>query len=557
MKTLKLSNLSADPQQRSRLVRAGVCLALAVLTWSAFAMVLDNEFIDFDDPEYVTDNPYVTQGLTWTSVRWAFTSGYMMIWHPVTWLSHMLDVELFGLNPRGHHLTSLLIHLFTVLLLFGWLRRTTGDLWASALTAALFAIHPLRVESVAWVAERKDVLSGFFGVLSLWAYGSYVQKGTVARYLLVTVLLALGLMSKAMLVTWPVVLLLADVWPLRRFSNDPEKTIAAQRRSVRFCLLEKAPWLALAGAAVLITLYLHRDGGASSTGAKAPFAILAENALLSCFRYLGKMVYPVNLSLVYPFWPAFHPLRLVAAAAGLAAVSAAAALQIRKRPWLFTGWFWYVITLLPVIGLIHAGSQRMADRYTYLPSIGITAAAAWTLCRWGRRGRAQRWTAGAAAGAAILLLLSLTWLQTYRWKSSLILFEHSIRVTGGDNPTLQVNLAHVLWERGYRREAIAQTRAVLERHPRDYQSAVNLASFYTQMGEHEKAVGYLEAALQTHPNRANTLRGYLAAVYRDRGDLRKAAKLLEEILQSDPENSGARSELAEIRRKQNGTGRDL
>lgn len=516
-----------------------ICL-LVLLTWSAFSNILGNDFIDFDDTEYIVDNPYVRMGLTKESVQWAFTHFFMGNWHPLALLSHMADVELFGLDPAGHHLSSLLLHMLTALILFEWLYRLTGAFWSSAAAALLWTVHPLRVESVAWAAERKDVLCGFFGILALWAYTAYARRPAFCRYGLTIVFFLLGLLSKGMIVTWPFLFLLLDVWPLGRFR---------QRQDAVRLFAEKLPFFAISFLFSLILLSAQKHGGAVSDWAVCPFPIRLENAALSYFRYLWKMIWPAGLSILYPFWPQFHPLRLAAALFGLGAVSAAACTQIRKRGWIFTGWFWYLITLLPVIGLVQIGRHCMADRYTYLPSIGIHIAVLWSVRQWACRNRLRTILSAAAFMLSIGAFLFVSWMQTYRWQNTLTLFEHSIRVTG-DNPTLEINLAYRLAKLGQIERAIETTESVLQRHPKLYQAAVNLGSFYLQKKDYTAALSYLQKALLNHPQRREEVLGYMGAVYKQMGQLDTAKQCFQECLRSNPHHARVLTELGEIRLQQ-------
>ena len=378
------------------------CAALGGVTLATFWPVLHNDFIGLDDKDYVVYNPRVTGGLTWQNAAWAFRTGFRGNWHPLTWLSHMLDAQCFGLAPAGHHLTSLLLHTANALLLFLLLQRLTDAHWRSAFVAALFALHPLRVESVAWVAERKDVLSTFFFLLALHAYVRYVQvrEGRTAWeaaghcphtprarvssrppfwYGVTLGLFVLGLMSKAMVMTLPCVLLLLDYWPLRRM-----QTKSAQSKANRFLplLAEKLPFFVLALGAGIVALLAQTN--AHAVAFRLPLASRLANATASYWKYLGKMIWPVDLAVFYPLpkalYTAAHPClnwRFAVGAFALAALSLAVVLRRRRQPWLGVGWFWYLGTLVPVIGLIQVGGQAMADRYTYIPLIGIFLCIAW------------------------------------------------------------------------------------------------------------------------------------------------------------------------------------
>jgi len=513
-----------------------VCL-LIILTWSAFSNILQNDFIDFDDTEYIVDNPYVRMGLTLESIRWAFTTVFLGNWHPLTLLSHMADVELFGLHPAGHHLTSLLLHLLTAIALFEWLRRATGSLWCAFAAALFFSIHPLRAESVAWAAERKDVLCGFFGVLTLAAYCAFTKKKTFSSYGLTFLLLSLGLLAKGMLVTWPLVFLLLDVWPLERM-----KTI----KDLKPLLLEKIPFFLLCIGFCFVLYFAQKQGGAQTDWTVYPLRYRLENAAVSYFRYLSKIFYPTNLSVLYPLRPDFSLIRLGFSLGALLGISVFFGLQSRRRPWLFVGWFWYLIVLLPVIGLVQIGRQAMADRYTYLPSIGAGIALFWAVREWTRARPGRIVSAGVLCAAGFAALLFGTWIQTYRWKDTITLFEHSIQVTG-DNPTLEVNLAYRLAQTGQLDRAIEMSESVLERYPNLFQCAVNLGSFHLKKNNYEKALFYLQKALAIRPKNHSEILGYIAEVYLRSRQIEAAEKTLLEALQDSPRNARLLNALGEVR----------
>ena len=437
---------------------------LATLTSAAYAPVRFSEFIRLDDGFYVVHNPHVTGGFSWANFAWAFQTGYEGNWHPVTWLSHMLDAQLFGLHPLGHHLTNLVLHVANVGLLFMLLRRLTGAVGRSFVVAALFALHPLHVESVAWVAERKDVLSTCCFLLALGAYVRYARpRGGAAghhwtAYLLALMWFALGLMSKPMLVTFPFVLLLLDVWPLARAQiGGTTSASTAADRPVGWgrLLVEKIPFFALTAASCVVTFLVQEKSHA--TGLVLPLGSRLANAAASYWRYLGQTVWPVHLAVYYPHPDLRHPIShqwplgcILLAAVGLAAVSAAVLWRWRRAPWLAVGWFWFLGTLVPVIGLVQVGIHGWADRYTYIPHIGLFIGVVWGLeALW--RGRVAtlglrpkvefggsdlqpRWTGSrtlaTVAGAVVLGCGVLTFHQTTFWQSNLVLFQHALAVTG-------------------------------------------------------------------------------------------------------------------------------
>jgi protein O-mannosyl-transferase len=431
--------------------------ALALLTLFAFLPVLGNGFVLLDDAVYVTGNARVNQGLTGESLSWVWSANVGNNWHPLTVLSHMLDCQIFGLEPAGHHLTSLLLHLANVLLLFEVLRRMTGAAWPSAAAAALFAIHPLHVESVAWVAERKDVLSTCFWILAMGAYTLYVRRPSTGRYLLVALAMVLGLMAKPMVVTLPLALLLLDVWPLGRLRLEP----GWGRRLARLAI-EKLPLLGLSAAASVITLQYQTTSLVALE--VLPWRFRLANAAVSYATYLGKTLLPRNLAVFYPIQFAISPWKAWGAAALIAALTALVVWRMRKSPWLLVGWLWFLGTLVPVIGLIQVGRQAMADRYTYIPSIGLFLAVCWEL-RSLAGSRKRRAALAAAAVAAILALTAATRQQVRHWSDSISLFRHAVEVTH-DNYVARLGLAKALAWRGDWTGAAEQYRAVLVLRPR-------------------------------------------------------------------------------------------
>jgi tetratricopeptide (TPR) repeat protein len=479
-------------------------LALILLTLVTFWTALHCQFVDYDDNDYVTRNPHIQSGITAQSVAWAMTARYVGNWHPLTWMSHMLDYELFGLNPEGHHATSLLLHALNVVLLFLVLRKMTGAHWRSAFVAALFAVHPLHVESVAWVAERKDVLSTFFGLLAIAAYLRYTEKPKLTRYLPVALLFALSLMSKAMLVTLPFVLLLLDFWPLKRIAlsrtsiSSPESNTDDFRNQLLRLgrlILEKVPLLALSCISSLLTVSAQ---GFAVGQLKLPFYVRLANAVLSYFRYIAKMLWPTKLVVLYPFpsgvlWPV-----IIASIAILGFTL----LVFRFRsnyPWLFTGWFWYLGTLIPVIGLVQVGMQSIADRYTYVPSIGL-----FVILAWGGFALADRWridpvSLGVLSLIPIAICAGITRHQLTHWKDSTALFEHTLRWTSG-NAIIENNLAAVYLARGEVDAAAEHAAAAVKISPENTDALSNLGSALLSKGKVDESIACYRRALQIHPN---------------------------------------------------------
>lgn len=473
----------------------GICLFLAALVWIVFGQTLQHQFINFDDDAYVYQNPMVKGGLTPAAVGWAFTHKHQDNWHPLTSLSHILDCQLYGLNPGGHHLTSVLLHGATAILLFLVLRQMTAAQWPCAFVAALFAVHPLRVESVAWVSERKDVLSGLFFVLTLGAYLRYVRRPkSLLNYLLVLLLFGLGLMSKPMLVTVPFVLLLLDYWPLRRFPQPARFSIPQP------LLLEKIPLLVLSTISCLITLRVQ--SGAIHDAQVVPMALRIENAIVSAAAYLAQMVYPANLALSYPYpINGLPPWEIALALLVLVAFSAAAFYWRNQRPWLLTGWFWYLGMLVPVAGLVQVGGQARADRYTYLPQIGICLLLTWTLVELSERWRNGRFILAGSAAACIAILAAGARAQTAFWRNSESLWTRALACTT-NNALAESNLGSLLYQDGRLDEALAHSQKALEIQPDDV-GANNCVGFVLlQKGQVDEAIAHFHTALRARPDYA-------------------------------------------------------
>lgn len=465
-----------------------VCLALALLTLLVYWPSLDGEFLRYDEEAYVTKNPVVQQALNPEGIAWAFSLDPSTIyWHPLTWLSHMLDVQLFGLNPRGHHLGSVLLHTLSTLLLFLVLLRATGRFWPGAVVAVLFSLHPLHVESVCWIAERKDVLSGFFWMLTMGAYVLYVERPGAMRYVVVLVCFALGLMSKPMLVTMPFVLLLLDYWPLRRLSRENWPKLA----------LEKLPFLVMAAAAGAMAFLVQRDLGAVSLLDELPLRIRLGNALVSYAGYLANTVWPVRLATFYP-----HPgldletWRVVVGGAVVVAVSAFVIWQ-RHRRYLTVGWLWYLGTLVPVIGLVQAGDQSMADRFTYIPLIGLFIMIAWgvpDLLPEKVKGRSRQLALGVPTAVVFLALTLLTSNQIATWQNSIQLWQRALVVTEG-NYFAHNNLGQAFNDAGRYEEAAEQYAAATVLNPAWPEGYSNLGIVLTELGRTDEAIAEFQIAL--------------------------------------------------------------
>ncbi len=472
-----------------------ISLFLASITLGTFWPVLKHEFVQYDDDKYVTDNPHITGGMTLQSVVWAFTRPHFYMWHPLTSLSHLLDYELFGLNPFGHHLTSLLLHIGNVLLLFWALKRLTGAVWPSAFVAAIFGVHPLQVESVAWVAERKNVLSAFFWMLTMAAYVRYTERPSIGRYSLIVLTFSLGLMAKPMVVTLPCVLLLLDYWPLQRLQwhrqsegeNSPHTSSAIaghQQFSFWRLLGEKIPLFILTAVVSAITYITQQRGGAMAGLDIVPINYRIANAVISYATYIEKMIWPSNLAVFYP-----HPSgdfsvgRLVASVVLLVAISVRCVHLFGSRKYLATGWLWYLGTLVPVIGLFQAGAQARADRYMYIPMVGLLIMVAW----WAGELVAKWRCRGVAAVVIVSAAMVCTSLQLRYWQNSMTLFRHALDVTH-NNLVMHNNYATLLLDLGRVDEAI-------EHYSRCIQIRSNSPDVHNNLGVALAAKGRLDEAI--------------------------------------------------------------
>jgi protein O-mannosyl-transferase len=485
-----------------------IAFGLVAVTLAVYAQVMSHQFIILDDRRYIRENPIVRQGLTLTGIAWAFTTSYAANWHPLTWLSHMLDCQIFGLNAGGHLIVNALIHACNTLLLFLFLRRTTGAKWQSAIVAALFALHPLHVESVAWAAERKDTLSTFFGLLTLLAYARYIETPSWKRYALVAVALALGLMAKPMLVTWPFVLLLLDYWPLRRYQWRRGTGTAGFFRALVPFVREKLPLFCLAAASMVITFVAQSHGGAVRTFVQVPTSLRLANAIVSYAKYLFQTLWPSDLAVYYPFSRTGVPAwELLCAIVLLPTVTVFVFRQARERPYLLVGWLWFIGTLVPVIGLVTVGGAAMADRYNYVPSIGLFFASVFGLSDLAAAFRINRAAVGAITIAALSILTCLTAVQIGRWRDSATLFKYTESLVP-DNRMIENNLGTILGDNGNYDEAAAHFEKALRTEP-DFLEVIsdadirgNLGLLFAHEGKTTEAVEQLNEALRLNPNSA-------------------------------------------------------
>ena len=484
-----------------------ILLGLAVMTFGIYAQVIGHQFITLDDPTYIQENPMVNRGVTLAGLAWAFTTFHATNWHPLTWISHMVDCQLFGTNAGRHLLVNGLFHVANTLLVFWFLLRTTHARWPSALVAALFALHPLHVESVAWASERKDTLSTCFGLLSLIAYVRYAKAPSISRYGWVAITLALGLLAKPMLVTWPLVMLLIDYWPLGRFNSKAvERRLGGASRSeaatATALVIEKLPLFALAAASAIITFIAQSHGGAVRTFAAAPIAFRLSNALVSYAKYLLLTFWPNNLAVYYPLAPTGIPAwQIIGAALLLIAITALCFFQRRIRPYLIMGWLWFLGTLVPVIGLVQVGGQTMADRYFYIPSIGLFIALVFGLADIVRSCRVAPSLSVGIAGGVLLIFAILTNLQIRRWRNSFTLFEHTLAVTA-PNLHIEHNLGLALGGSGRYDEAAAHFEKALQIDPNFYDALVGMGVTRDFQGRLPEAIAYFQAAIHSQPDAA-------------------------------------------------------
>jgi Tfp pilus assembly protein PilF len=508
-----------------------ITLLLIVFSLIAFCRIVGNDFINFDDNVFITENNHIKEGFTAQSIKWALTATYPPdFWHPLTWLSNILDWSLFGANASGHHLVSLLWHIGSVLLLFFFLSKTTGSLWPSAFVAALFALHPLRVESVAWAAERKDVLSVFFVLAALNAYAYYVEKHHISKYIFCIILFVLSLMAKPTFVTLPFVLLLLDYWPLGRWhmalnpvkmqiNNDTspvkkegkrshvdsiiEKKISLPIKSrghlIGGLLLEKVPFLFLSLVLTIMVAWQSKQEGILQSLQHLPFLKRVMNAIISYVSYLGNIFWPVDLAVFYPYQYTMPPWQFLGALFILFLISVVVIVYIRKLPFLFVGWFWYLGTLVPVIGLIQGGRQAMADRYTYLPSIGIGMMLVWGIFYLLPREKLRKLILIPAAVIILSGLTFLTWQQCGYWKNNVSLFNHALEATK-NNYMAHIHLGIAMAADGKIDEAVSHYRTALQISPNDDITHYNLANALRIQGAEEEAIAHYRETLRINPD---------------------------------------------------------
>lgn len=520
---------------QSRLYTA-LCLLIGIAVIILYGQVAGHEYVLYDDKQYIYQNTMVQQGLTPGSIQWAFTTFYASNWHPVTWISHMLDFELFGLDPSGPHLVNVLFHALNVFLLFTVLRAMTGSTWHGFAVAALFAIHPIHVESVAWLAERKDVLSLFFGLLTVWSYIRFIRKPAITTYLPVAIFFALGLMSKPMLVTLPLLLLLLDYWPLQRYRVTKGSGASETSSGWTRLVLEKIPLLALSLASGLVTLYAQ----GMSMASVETHSLLSRitNALTAYTGYLQKLVWPADLAVIYPYPETIGVGAIVISILLLTTATVFSVKTMSTRPYVMTGWAWFLVAMVPMIGIVQVGYQAMADRYAYLPFIGLYMMLVWLVADVAMQNR--KILSFLSLGLATVLM-TLTFKQVGYWQDSSTLFEHALKVTER-NYVAHQHLAQVRMDQGNLVAAAANIETALAIQPNDPKSHATLGLLYARQNALPAAINSFEHALSLNPNISEVYNN-LGVCYQMLGDLEKSIQNYRQALELNPDYTKAAMNL--------------
>jgi protein O-mannosyl-transferase len=539
--------------KQSRWPLIAISILLIALTWAVFAQTGGFQFVNYDDPLYVLDNSHVRAGLSWRGIAWAFTHVHSQNWHPLTTISHMLDCQLFGVNPGAHHLVNVFFHSLTVVLLFILLAQVTNRVWLSAFVASIFAVHPLRVESVAWIAERKDVLSGVFFMLTLLAYAAYTRKQTIGRHLTMSILFACGLMSKPMLITTPFILLLLDYWPLNRGQRTEDR--GQKRSTIARLIVEKLPLFALSIGSCVATLSAQNFALGSTEF--LPLRWRITNAVFSYFEYVRQLFFPVDL---IPFY--VHPegrlemWRLLLAAIILIGATAIAFIRRRQNPYLIVGWLWYLVMLIPVIGIVQVGLQGHADRYTYLPQIGLEIALVWLI--WdltksclSRRSdsakpeRAQKIVLAGAGAFVVTTLSILSWKQTTHWRDTEALWRHTLAVTP-DSDVAHAGLGGILFVRGQIDESIDHYERALRLRDGNVAAHFGLGRALAAKQKTDAAIFHFQKALGIQPDYVAASND-LGVLFASKGEIKQAVAAWEQSLSFDPDNADAANNIAWVR----------
>ncbi len=534
---------------RSWFSNKAVVIFLAISVIAAFATAIQYPFVNLDDFDYVVENKYVASGIHLKNIQWAFTSFHAANWHPVTWISHMIDCQIYGLKPWGHHLSNILLHSINTVLLFSLLNRLTGELWKSVFVAILFAIHPLRVESVVWISERKDVLSTGFLLSALYCYVSFAQSRELKHYFLALAAFALGLMSKPMLVTLPFLLLLLDYWPLRRIANQQASEVATSVRqppvqtiSITRILIEKIPFGVLSIVSSIITVKAQSSSAVISL-AELPLSSRAANAIVSYTSYIGKMLWPVNLSVYYPFPSSIPTWKVAGSIILLTAISALALKYTRRYPYLAVGWFWYLVTLIPVIGLVQVGAQSIADRYTYIPCIGLFIAITWGGFEFKEARPTLRPVLTVTSSVLLLTLGIVAYRQVGYWSDSESLYRHALHVTK-DNWFAHANLGVALDEQGRFNEALPHFITTVQLNPQYSHSHYSLGISLRRLGRLDEAIKHYQTAVHLEPSFASA-RNNLANALLARGNTDEAITQFRVLVNLQPTDAKYRSNFAD------------
>ena len=526
-----------------------ISLLLVLITTSVYWQVINFDFINYDDNEYVFDNPHVQDGITYDSIIWAFTTGHSSNWHPLTWLSHMMDCQIFGICAGGHHLTSLLFHIINSLLLFFVFRKMTGSQLQSAFVAALFALHPLHIQSVAWVSERKDVLSAFFWMLTLWAYVRYVRQSGWPRYLLILFFYICGLMSKPMVVTLPFVLLLLDYWPLKRFRLDESKEYL--RAKILGLLGEKIPLFILTAASAGITFLVQHQSGAMRSFEIIPFSDRLSNILISYIQYIIKFLYPINLGIFYPFPDTIPGWKVITSILILGAISWAAVKLINRKPWFIVGWLWFLGTLVPVIGIVQVGIQSMADRYMYLPMIGLLILISWGIPELLGKWHFRKAILSLSSALVIIIFLWITHFQLTYWTDTYTLFNRAIAVTKNNAFAYNV-VADEFASKGDDKSAEKYFLAALAIKPNDTDALKGLGQLAYLTGDYDNALHYYQRALKISPadaeilNRTGKTYYNLGLLSSKQGKFNEALDNYKMAISMNPQDDNAYKSLADL-----------
>lgn len=518
-----------------------IIIFLIVACCAAFGRIVGNDFVNYDDMKYITENHHIQSGINAKNIAWAFTTSYMGNWHPLTWISHMLDWNLFGANASGHHLVSLFLHIGAVIFLFLFLSKTTKNIWSAAFAAAFFAIHPLRVESVAWASERKDVLSMFFGMLCLYSYAFYAESAKLSKYLLCLILFAFALMSKPIMITMPFLLMLIDYWPLDRWKKAMIKSDNGFDAAARL-ILEKIPFILLTVFSITETFLGQSLNKAVVESIEINLRI--TNAIVSYVAYLGKIFWPVNLAAFYPYNFSLPTINCIISSIIIIAITSVAIYYARKLPYLFVGWFWYLGTFIPVIGLVQVGMQSMADRYTYLPSIGIAIILSWVFPSLIERQK-NRKTFFLLAGIIFLVfMLVTTYRQCYYWKDSIELWNHALKVTN-ESYLPYYNLGCALQQNGRNDEAIENFKKALKFRPNNFSIHNNLGISLLYSGDINSAAEEFHKTISLNPNHAGA-HNNLAMIFYTQKRFELAHDYFQKAISLQPNYANAHYHLALI-----------